>query len=88
MDIDALRDLSKGDIVKSAVTGETYVVTGNYGDRVTAVKTVDIINPGEWVLVVKASGNLRSAPHDSANGQEKRISAQERKGKALRKRLD
>jgi hypothetical protein len=27
-------------------------VTGNYGDRVTAVRTVEMTNPDEWDLVI------------------------------------
>lgn len=34
----------------------TFVVTGNYGGRVTAVATVDITNPPEWKVVLKAEG--------------------------------
>lgn len=28
-----------------------YLVTDNYGNRVTAVATVDITNPNEWLIV-------------------------------------
>ena len=48
-----LKSLTTGDIVRSA-DGATYIVTANYGDRVTAVRTVDITNPSEWDLVLKA----------------------------------
>ena len=47
-----LSKLSVGDIVQGS-SGHIYVVTGNYGGHVTAVKTVDITNPGEWTLVQK-----------------------------------
>jgi hypothetical protein len=43
--------LTPGQIVKSAFNGLAYIVTGNYGDRVTAVRTVDLTNPDEWTLV-------------------------------------
>ncbi len=54
MNIDEMKSLDVGDIIKHAGTGNScYVVTGNYGGRVTAVKTVDVTNPSEWILRVK-----------------------------------
>ena len=55
--------LQTGDIVRQKSTGDTledwlknsYVVTANYGGRVTAVRTVDITNPGEWDLIAKSN---------------------------------
>lgn len=48
--------LQRGDIVCNVMTPEThYIVTANYGDRVTAVKTVDVTYPSEWVLKIKAN---------------------------------
>jgi hypothetical protein len=55
MDTNELKKLNTGDIVKSNWDGKTYIVTGNYGDRVTAVRTVDITNSSEWELVIKAN---------------------------------
>jgi hypothetical protein len=37
-----------GDTVRSKATGQAYVITGHYGDRLTAVRTVDITNEDEW----------------------------------------
>jgi hypothetical protein len=51
MDAEEMKSLQPGDMVKHALFNEVYVVTGNYGDRVTAVKTVDITNPPEWEVV-------------------------------------
>lgn len=51
---DDLRDLQAGDIVRGRGASEGYVVTANYGDRVTAVRTVDITNAREWDVVKKA----------------------------------
>lgn len=48
-----MRDLKIGDIVKHVSRGDNYVVTGNYGGRVTAVRSVDITNCIEWELVNK-----------------------------------
>ena len=45
------KDLREGDIVQGKASGEGYIVTGNYGDRVTAVRTVDITQPDEWELI-------------------------------------
>jgi hypothetical protein len=41
--------LSVGDVVRHCADKDTtYVVTANYGGRVTAVRSVDITNPEEW----------------------------------------
>ena len=46
-----MRKLQVGDLVRGKLSGMMFVVTGNYGDRVTAVKTVDMTNPEEWEIV-------------------------------------
>lgn len=46
--------LETGDVVFHHITKQEYVVTANYGERVTAVKTVDITNETEWGLLAKA----------------------------------
>lgn len=43
-----LGELKTGDIVRGKISHRTYVVTANYGTRVTAVATQDITNPSEW----------------------------------------
>lgn len=48
-------NLNRGDQVKHKGDGNYYIVTANYGDRITAVKTVDLTNPSEWDLVCKAT---------------------------------
>lgn len=56
MDKNQFNKLSTGDIVKHEIFGDkTFVVTSNYGDRITAVQSVDLTNPGEWDLVAKSS---------------------------------
>lgn len=46
------KKLDRGDIVRHKIFNEVnYVVDANYGNRVTAVATVDITNPEEWELV-------------------------------------
>lgn len=43
--------LDRGAIVRHKSLGDSYVVTANYGDRVTAVRSVDLTNPDEWEVV-------------------------------------
>jgi hypothetical protein len=43
--------LKVGDIVRGKSSGDTFVVTAHYGDRVTAVRTADLTHPSEWDLV-------------------------------------
>lgn len=47
--------LNVGDIVGHPLHDHNYVVTGNYGGRVTAVRTVDMTNPSEWLLLTKVA---------------------------------
>lgn len=49
-----LSSLTPGTIVRNVGSGQVYIVTGNYGKRVTAVRTVDITNPPEWEVVTPA----------------------------------
>jgi len=51
MKVEEMKNLKRGDIVKNDGSGNSYVVTANYGDRITAVRTVDITNPSEWQKV-------------------------------------
>jgi len=47
--------LQPGDMVKHASSdSDTYMVTGNYGGRVTAVRTVDLTNSIEWNIALRA----------------------------------
>ena len=46
-------NLSTGDIIKHIRDSRRFIVTGNYGGRITAVATIDAINPSEWRLVKK-----------------------------------
>ena len=47
-------DLKRGDIVRGVGDARSYVVTGHYGNRATIVRTLDLTNPDEWELVLKA----------------------------------
>lgn len=52
MDEKTMKDLKRGDFVKHTLGHKIYVVTGNYGGRVTAVLSADITNPSEWEQVI------------------------------------
>ncbi len=52
MENDEFKNLKRGEIVRhKIVKTPTYVVTANYGGRVTAARTVDMTNPSEWEKV-------------------------------------
>lgn len=50
-----LKNLQAGDIIQSRTYGLSYIVVANYGNHVTAIRTADITNPDEWVLVKKST---------------------------------
>lgn len=54
MTVDELKNLKRGDIISHVSGGHALIVTGNYGNRVTAVRTVDVTNPIEWDVRFKA----------------------------------
>jgi len=45
------KNLRIGDVIKHKSDSKTYVVTAHYGNRITAVTTVDLTNPIEWEIV-------------------------------------
>lgn len=49
-----IKSLNRGDIVKHLGSPRSFIVTGNYGGRVTAVATVDITDPIEWEVMARA----------------------------------
>lgn len=52
-------ELTVGDLVRHVSgDGKAFVVTGNYRTHVTAVRTVDITNASEWVIVSRAHQHL------------------------------
>lgn len=56
---DEFRALQPGAVVRSKANGLGYIVTANFGGRVTAVRTADLTNPCEWDVVappVRAGG--------------------------------
>ncbi len=50
MTAEELLHLQVGDIIRSRSSGQAYVITANYRDRIIAVRTVDVTNASEWVL--------------------------------------
>jgi hypothetical protein len=43
-----IKELKPGMVIRSANRQTHYMVTSNFGDRATAVRTVDVTNPSEW----------------------------------------
>jgi len=50
---DEFQNLKRGDIVRHVMDAQSYVVTETCRNRVTAVRTIELTNPVEWLLVVK-----------------------------------
>ena len=57
MDKKTFDKLGRGDIVTHALDSRTFIVNANYGDRVIAMTTIEMTNPSERILVLKASYN-------------------------------
>ena len=53
MATDEFAHLDQGDVVRHRGESGLFVVMTNYGGRVTAVCTVDMTAPEEWILVEK-----------------------------------
>lgn len=49
--INNLSDLNIGDLIRHKSGGDSYVVVGNYGSFVTAIKEKNVMNPTEWVKI-------------------------------------
>jgi hypothetical protein len=73
-----IADLRVGDIIRGKASGDSYVVTAIYGDRATAVRTMDVTNPAEWERVERVH---RSARVDSLYLQSLEEVAQRHGGK-------
>lgn len=57
--------LKRGDIVRHFEESVSYIVMANYGDRITAARTVDMTNPREWQVIDPETGNPKpNAPAD------------------------
>ena len=52
-----MKHLRIGDVIRHKSLGsKQYVVTANFGDRVTAVHSIDVTNPIEWDIVLTPRG--------------------------------
>jgi hypothetical protein len=60
-DLHALRE---GDCIQSKLTGQTYLVTRNYGTRITAVCTVDVTHAEEWDVLYAVVAVAPTIPPD------------------------
>ncbi|WP_026463503.1 hypothetical protein [Adhaeribacter aquaticus] len=49
--VDEIKKLKRGNVVRNRGNKNSYVVDANYGDRVTAICSVDITNPDEWEVL-------------------------------------
>jgi hypothetical protein len=52
---DQFKNLQRGDIVRHVTSPDSVVVTGNFGNRVSAIRAYDLTNPNEWRLIGKAN---------------------------------
>lgn len=46
--LQSISELKEGDTIRGRMSGWAYTVHGTYGDRATAVRTVDVTNPSDW----------------------------------------
>ena len=53
--LQTFKGLQTGDIIAHVTNPNiSYIVVANYGDRVTAVRHVDMTQPNEWIRKAKA----------------------------------
>lgn len=52
---DEFQKLNRGDLIRHKKSPEILIVSGNYGDHVTATTTCDATNPDEWNIIRKAN---------------------------------
>ncbi len=60
----SISELKRGDLIRhrSPDSVASYIVDGVYGDRATAVRTIDITNPSEWEVMQVYERNLGNGP--------------------------
>lgn len=56
VEFENIMQLKTGDIIRHKSSSEGYIVTAQYGGRATAVRTVDVTHPNEW-LVMRADNS-------------------------------
>ena len=52
------KDLKEGDVVTHVAGSPVYMITGDYGSRKIATRTIDLTNPSEWKRVNNDSEKL------------------------------
>lgn len=60
--IASISKLKRGDIIRNMGSPDSLVVTSCYGSTATAVLTVEVTNPSEWLLVEKDPDDAGSNP--------------------------
>jgi hypothetical protein len=55
------KDLQRGDIIRHKNDNKAILVDANHGDNVTCVRTFNVSQPDEWVLVYKANHTFVSS---------------------------
>lgn len=50
--VENLNEIKVGDVIRGKSSGVAFVVTANYGTRLTATRTQDVTNPEEWELLI------------------------------------
>lgn len=58
----SITELQPGTIILHRASGQSYVVTDNTGERATAVATVDVTNPDEWLRFDASADNGGEQP--------------------------
>lgn len=66
MNKEEFENLQPGDIVRGKLSKDGYIVTSNYGYRVTAIRAIDMTNPDEWLLIQKS----QPTPHDGNSAED------------------
>ena len=61
----SMRQFQPGAIVRGE-NGEAYIVLDNYGDCATAVRSVEITNPSEWLIIQEGVPERRGAAEGQA----------------------
>ena len=57
MEASIFNNLRRGDVVRYRRSEQSYIVQGNFGTHVIATDAVNISNPEEWNLILKANQN-------------------------------
>jgi hypothetical protein len=56
--VESIAQLQPGDIIRHVNGADGYIVTGNAGDHVIAVRVMHVTNPRDWLLISRADHKL------------------------------